>query len=168
MLSAKILASVVATLTEVQDLGSASAPIGKTYRTVLTDGVAAGQADKIFHDTRTLAASATEDLDLAGVLSDPLGDVLTLAKIKGLIISAAAANANDVIVGAAAGSPWLALLGAAGTVTLRPGATLAVFCGAADAAGYAVVAGTGDLLKVANSAGGTGVDYDVIIIGTSA
>jgi len=39
--------------------------------------------------------------------------------------------------------------------------------GAADATTYAVTAGTGDLLKVANSAGGTSVTYDIVIIGSS-
>ena len=33
------------------------------------------------------------------------------------------------------------------------------------AAGYAVTAGTGDILKVANSGAGTGVTYDIVIVG---
>ncbi|MGW6455027.1 hypothetical protein ACWF94_03730 [Streptomyces sp. NPDC055078] len=134
----------------------------------LTDGTGAGKADKVFHDRRTLAASATEDLDLAGVLLDAFGAAITFVRIKGLFVSAAAANTNSVVVGNASATAWASLLGATGTVTLRPGATVGVMAGAADAVGYAVTAGTGDLLKVANSAAGTAVTYDIVIVGSSA
>lgn len=168
MLNSKLVVTAVANLTNELDLGEASAPLTRTYRSVFDNGTGAGQADKVFHDQRTLAASATEDLDLAGVLTDPLGAALTFARIRGLVVAAAAANTNNVVVGNASSNAWAALLGATGTVVLRPGAVLALAVGEADAAGYAVTAGTGDLLKVANSAGGTSVTYDLIIIGASA
>lgn len=88
--------------------------------------------------------------------------------MKAIVVSAAAANANNVVVGNAAATAWAALLGATGTVTLRPGAAMAVFAGAADATGYAVGAGATDLLKIANSGAGTGVTYDIVVIGASA
>ncbi|AZM46570.1 hypothetical protein DMB38_12775 [Streptomyces sp. WAC 06738] len=134
----------------------------------LSSGTAAGQADKVFHDRRTLTASATEDLDLAGVLLDAFGGTITFVKIKGLFVAAAAGNTNSVVIGAAAATPWAALLNSTGTLTLRPGASFGAFAGAADAAGYAVGAGTADLLKVANSGAGSSVTYDVVIVGTSA
>ncbi|MFD6968380.1 hypothetical protein [Streptomyces sp. NPDC059949] len=84
------------------------------------------------------------------------------------MISAAAANTNNVIVGANASADWIGLLNAAGTVTLRPGATFAAMSGSADATGMVVTATTADLIKVANSAGSTSVSYDVIIVGNSA
>ncbi|MCW6008503.1 hypothetical protein K1W54_28760 [Micromonospora sp. CPCC 205371] len=167
-LNATLAVAVTANLRSVLDLGEALAPLTKNYRTVLATGVAAGQADRVFHDQRTLAASANEDLDLAGVLLDPLGALLTFVKIKGIVVAAAAGNTNNVVVGAAVANPWSGLLGAAGTVTVRPGGVFAAFAGAADAAGYPVVAGTGDQLRVANSGAGTPVTYDVIIVGTSA
>ncbi len=49
------------------------------------------------------------------------------------------------------------------TVKVKPGGAIALV--APDATGYAVTAGTADQLKVANSAGGTSVTYDIIIIG---
>lgn len=138
-------------------------------RTVqLADGAAAGQADIAFHDRRTLAASANEDLDLAGALTDALGDAISFVRVKGLFISAASANTNDVIVGAAGANAWATLLNAAGTLTLRPGACAGFFAGVADATGWAVTADTGDLLHVANSGAGTAVTYDVVIVGASA
>jgi len=73
-----------------------------------------------------------------------------------------------VIVGAAAGTQWAALLGTTGTVTLRPGAFFCMAAGAADATGYVCAAGATDLLKIANSGAGTAVVYDIVIIGASA
>ncbi|MDT9688192.1 hypothetical protein Q5762_07450 [Streptomyces sp. P9(2023)] len=134
----------------------------------LESGTTAGKADKVFHDQRTLAASASEDLDLAGVLTDVYGAAITFAKIKYIAVSAAAGNTNNVLVGAASATQFVGLLNAAGVITLRPGATFAAMSGAADATGMAVTAGTGDLLKIANSAGSTSVTYDIVIVGTSA
>jgi hypothetical protein len=151
------------------DLGTATAQLAKSYSVNLANGTAAGQADRIFHDTRTLAASANEDLDLAGVLVDALGVSLTFARIKGLIISAAAGNTNNVIVGGAASNQFLTWVGAGThTVTVRPGATFSLFAGANDAVGYAVTAATGDLLRVANSSSGSTVTYDVVVLGCSS
>lgn len=167
-LASKLALNVVANLTSALDLADASVPLTKLYRTVLTTGTGAGMADLVFHDQRTLAASATEDLDLAGVLASPLGTTLTFARVKGLIVNALSTNTNNVVVGAASATQWATLLNSTGTVTLRPGATFAAFAGEADATGYAVGAGATDLLKVANSGAGTSVSYQIIVIGCSA
>ncbi|MFD9444951.1 hypothetical protein [Streptomyces sp. NPDC060001] len=157
-----------ASLSAALDLATATAPLQVRKAVSLSSGTGAGQADKVFSDRRTLAASATEDLDLAGVLLDVFGAAITFARIKGIVISAAAGNTNNVIVGAASATQWATLLNAAGTVTLRPGASFCAIAGAADATGWAVTATTGDLLKVANSGAGTSVTYDIVLIGASA
>jgi hypothetical protein len=166
--SASLSMAATVQQTKALDLTTVSDPLQFRRAVQLSTGTAAGQADKVFHDRRTLAASAAEDLDLAGVLSDAFGAALTFVRVKGLFIAAAAANVNNVVVGADATNPWAALLNATGTITLRPGASFAAFAGAADGTGYAVTAGTGDILQVANSGAGTGVDYDIIIVGASA
>ncbi|MFJ3173790.1 hypothetical protein ACIPJK_23825 [Streptomyces roseus] len=153
--------------TKVNDLTTSTDSLVKKWAAHLDSGTAAGQADRAFHDTRTLSASATEDLDLAGILADVFGTTLTYVRVKGLFIAAAAANVNNVVVGAGT-NPWATLLNSTGTVTLRPGAACGFFAGAADATGYAVTAATGDILKVTNSAGSTSVTYDVVIVGCSA
>lgn len=151
------------------DLGVAQAQLAKSYIADLASGTAAGQADKIFHDTRTLAASANEDLDLAGALTDALGGSLTFVRIKGLVVAAAAGNTNNVVVGGAASNGFITWVGAAThTVTLRPGAVMALMAGSADATGYVVTAATGDLLRVANSSSGSTVTYDIVVLGCSA
>ena len=150
------------------DLGTSRAPQSLSRSMSLGSGTGAGKADRVLSDRRTLAASGTEDLDLAGVLVDAFGAQITFARIKGLVIAAAAGNTNNVVIGNATSNAWATLLGATHTLTLRPGAFVAVGTGVADATGYAVTAGTGDLLKVANSGAGTSVTYDVHIIGASA
>ncbi|GHA28678.1 hypothetical protein GCM10010372_30590 [Streptomyces tauricus] len=151
------------------DLGTARAPQILARRMSLGSGSGAGNADRLFSDRRTLAASASEDLDLAGTaLIDAFGAQVTFARVKGLVIAAAAGNTNNLLVGASSGNQWATLLNSTGVVTLRPGAFLAVGTGDADPTGYAVTASTGDLLKIANSAAGTSVTYDIHIIGASA
>ncbi|MHA4776069.1 hypothetical protein L1085_016355 [Streptomyces sp. MSC1_001] len=167
-LTSSLSVAASATLSSALDLATASAPVTVRAATTWQSGTGAGKADRVFSDRRTLAASATEDLDLAGVLLDAFGAAITFARIKGLYIRAADANVNNVIVGNATSNAWATLLGATGTITLRPGAALGLTTGAADATAYAVTAGTGDIIKVANSGAGTSVTYDIVIIGASA
>ncbi|MET9138899.1 hypothetical protein [Streptomyces parvulus] len=168
-LSGTMLAvSAYAELSGALDLGTSRASQSLSRRLELASGTGVGKADRVFSDRRTIAASGSEDLDLAGVLLDAFGAQITFARVKGLIVAAAAENTNNVVLGAASSNPWATLLGATHTLTLRPGAFVAVGTGAADPTGYAVTAGTGDLLKVANSAGSTSVTYDIHIIGASA
>ena len=101
-------------------------------------------------------------------LETRLGAAVTFVRVKGLFIKAASANTNNVVIGAATSNQWATLLNTTGTLTLRPGASLAVVAGGADATAYAVTASTGDLLKVASSAAGSSVSYDICIIGASA
>ena len=135
----------------------------------LTDGAGVGAANVLFSDTRTLAASATEDLDLSGTaLQDVLGANVALARIKGIYVAAAAGNTNNVVIGASASAQWSTLLNTTGTITLRPGDKFLAVSGPANTTGWPVTATTADLLKVANSSGGSSVSYDIVIIGANA
>lgn len=167
-LNSALAMSASGTLSTALDLGTASFPMSLSNAVSLTTGTTAGKADKAFSDRRTLAASGTEDLDLAGVLLDAFGAAITFARIKGILIKAATGNTNSVVVGAASSNQWATLLNTTGTITLRPGGSFCAIAGAADATGWAVTAGTGDLLKVANSGAGTSVTYDIMLVGASA
>jgi len=130
----------------------------------IANGTGANQADVIWQDKRTLAASASESLDLqTGALADSFGATLTLSKIKAIIIAADAANTNDVQVGGAGANAITAPFGS-GTdyVAIQPGGILVLVN--PTSGGY-LVDGTHKLLKVANSAGTTGVTYSIIIFG---
>jgi|SRR5581483_2517755 len=160
--------SVKASLREVKalDLGSAEFPLEKAYEWAIASGVAGGQADLLFTDQRTLAASASEDLDLAGALQGVYGAAIALAKVKAVIIKAADGNTNDVQVTRPAANGVPVFLAAGDGIALGPGEIFAWF--APTGAGKTVTAGTGDLLTITNSAGGTSVTYDVLILGTSS
>ena len=164
-ITARVNLSVAAEIIDSLDVGSVSYPVNYGANYVLTDGTGADQAKKIWTDTRTLTASSSENLDLAGVLTDAFGATLTFTKIKAIIIKADAANVNDVVIGNHATAACLMFFGAAAhTAAIKPGGMLAVV--APDANGYAVTATTADMLKVLNSGAGTSVTYTIIVIGT--
>lgn len=167
--SARVTLHLEVGYTAQLDLALASVPLLKDYLVNLASGTAAGQTDKVWHDTRTLSASTNEDLDLNGSgLLDAFGGNLAFVRVKGLIIAAAAANPNPITVGGAATNGFVSWVGSAtDKVSVRPGAVLALFAGQADATGYAVTAATADLLRITAGAGGNHT-YDAIVWGTSA
>lgn len=161
----KLLLTALLTQTNPLDRGSGSFTPDIRFSNDFTSGIGANQADRLFTDDRQIAASGTEDLDVAGGLTDAFGATITMARVKAVFFQAALANINNVVIGAGT-NPWLTALGATGTITLRPGAWFGL-C-APDAVAYAVTAATGDILKVANSGAGTVVNYTVMILGASA
>lgn len=168
-LSSAASVSIAGALSTAFDQGRATFPFSLGRSVSLADGTGAGKADRVWTDTRTLAASASEDLDLAGSLLDAFGAAVTFAKVKGLLVVAAPGNSNNVIVGGASSNGFVSWVGGAThTVTVRPGAALALIAGDADATGYAVTGGTADLLKIANSGAGSAVTYSIAVLGTSA
>lgn len=147
------------------DLGTPMIDIPAMAATVLGSGTGEYQADLIFSDTRTVGASTSEDLDLAGVLADPLGTTLTMVEVVAVLIYADPTNTNNVVVGAATQAVPLGFAGTAPTFAVPPGGWFMV---GAPEGGWAVGAGATDDLKIANSGAGTSVIYTVIIIGRSA
>lgn len=136
---------------------------GKTADVSLTDGSGSNQANKCYVATRTVLTAANDDLDLAGVLLDPLGNLLNFATIKGIVIRADPANTTNLTVSPAPANGFLGPFGASThTLQLRPGGVLSF---AAPQTGWTVTAGTGDLLRVANAAGAS-ANYTIEIVGT--
>lgn len=165
--TSSVVLSVTGSQSNAIDFTTGIAPLARTYQMLYSTGTGAGSADRIWHDQRTIAPSGTDDLDLAGVLTDVFGATVTFVRVKALIVAAAAGNTNNVIVGNAATNGFITWVGGAtNTVTVRPGGFLAL--AASDATSYAVTAGTGDLLRIANSGAGTSVVYDIVVIGASA
>lgn len=165
-LDTNLLVKLDADLTSALDLVTASSPLSVAERIRLSSGTGLSAADMQWSDTRTLAASATEDLDLAGSLTGPLGTTLTFARIKLVLIMAADGNANDVQVTRPASNGAPLFLAAGDGLPVKPGGLFLWV--APNAAGVAVTAATGDLLTVTNSAGSTGVTYSIVVIGASA
>jgi hypothetical protein len=163
-LAAVITHGIRATLSGSPDVGATSHRIDDSVSTTLSNGTGAGQANALFADTRTLAASGTEDLDLAGGLTDALGTALTFTAIKAIRVRAAAGNTNNVVITRPASNGFAGPFLAAGDgISVPPGG--AALFERSDAAGWAVTAGTADLLTITNSGAGTGVTYTIELIG---
>ena len=165
-LETRLSLSLTADQTSALDLTTVSAPVSWARQIVFADGTGAGQANRIFTDQRILAASATENLDLAGVLTDAYGATITFARIKAILIGAASGNTNNVVVGGHATAAFINWVSdATDKIVIRPGGLFVL--AATDATAYAVTAGTADMLTVANSGAGTSVTYEIVLVGTS-
>ena len=165
-LTAELRAKLTARQTGSHDMGGPTFNPSLEKNITFTDGTGANQADIVWADQRTLAASATEDLDLAGVLTDAFGSTVTAAEVVAIMVVAAAGNTNNVVIGDAT-APVPLFGGTNGTLSIKPGGF--VMLGAPGAAGqFTVGAGATDDLKIANSGAGTAVTYDIAIIARTA
>jgi hypothetical protein len=130
----------------------------------ITDGTGAAQCNKYYRSYRTLTAGSADNLDLAGSLLDPFGNTLTFTGIKYIaiaLISASANGTNKLVLGNAT-NPFVGPFSSAGTIDIfdslelyHPGAS-----------GWAVTAGTGDILKI-NNPGAASVTYCILIAGNA-
>jgi len=148
------------------DLDTGLAELIKPFSWTIADGVGASQANTIWADERTLGASASEDIDLAGSLSSQFGTAV-FTKLKAIVIYALPANTNNVELSEPAtnGVPFLKAAGDA--IVVPPGGGVMLWAPAL--AGLATVTpSSGDIIRVTNSAGTTGVTYDIVLIGTDA
>lgn len=168
-LESRLRVELGATQRNALDLVAAVAPLSMEKNLTLRNGTGAGNADRMFSDQRTLTASSTEDLDLAGSLTDAFGATITFARIKLIHIEALSTNVNNVVIGGAASNQFINWVGGAThQVVVRPGGSITLATGQADGTCYAVTAGTGDLLRVGNSGAGSSVVYNIVLIGCSA
>lgn len=165
-LTTDLQVKLTATETRALDLVTANAPLSFLHRIELATGTAADQADLVFQDTRTIAASSNENLDLQGSLTTPLGTAFTPAKVKLVCITASTGNTNNVVVTRPASNGVPLFAAASDAISVRPGGVFLWAC--SDNTAVAVTADTGDLINVSNSGAGTTVTYNVLIIGTSA
>jgi len=162
--TARISVELAASLTGSNDLGTPKLKLADIAKVLeLAPGTAAtDEANILFSDTRTIAASGNEDIDLAGSLSSAFGATITAAEIVAIYIAAASGNTNNVQVTRPASNGFIGPFLAAGDgVAIKPGEYQLLVSGS----GWAVTAGTGDLINIANSSSGTGVTYDLVIIG---
>jgi len=162
-LTTSVTMNIQASQTSSLDLVTKRADLLKTIALALDTGTGLNQADVMFSDTRSTAATDSLDMNGGGLL-DNLGNAWAPARIKGIIVAASSANTGNVLFRrpAANGVPFMTAAG--DEIPVHPGGVAMVW--APSAAGYVVTAGTGDLIECAASAGT--VTYDIYIIGASA
>lgn len=161
-------ASVRGTLSDARDGGDVTFDLNEGSATSVDNGTGAGQANAVFIDEFSIAASGTLSIDLSGSLEDPLGDAVVFTAVKEILVIADAANANNVVVGGAASNTFVGpFADATDKVNVKPGGLFHAHDGYS-AAGWAVAAGTGDILQLANSGAGSAVTGTIVIIGEQA
>lgn len=168
-LTAKLSLDFTATHTGANDFGGPDFEPRFRHIANIANGTGDDQADILWMDERTIAASGSEDLDLAGALTDAFGSTITAVEIVGIIIDAAAGNTNDVVVGNGSQPVINGPFGGDGTqvINVKPGG-LFVWFAPDDGDGIPVTATSADDLGVANSSSGTGVTYRIAILARSA
>ena len=162
-LDASIKVTLEATLRKALDLGTAQDPLSLVRAVSLASGTGAGQANRSFHDMRTLASGASEELDLT-TLTDAFGDAVVMARLKVLYVRDLSGSDGLLIGGATAGA--LGLFADSGDVLKLPPQGILLVT-APDASG--IVVGTSNKLKFQH-AGQTGgaLQYEIVMLGASA
>src|SRR5947207_14720706 len=94
--------NIQATINNPKAQQSVQAVLALAKAAQLASGTGANQADRLFADTRTIAASGTDPLDLNGVLVDAVGTTMSRLRGKFLYVAEAEATANTAVVERAA------------------------------------------------------------------
>ena len=170
-LAATLVAQLRANQTGSNDFGGPAYTPTIEQLITLSDGTGAGQANILWADQRTVGSASNDDLDLNGVLTDAFGTTVSAVELVALLVINApktgSANTTNLTIGGGS-NPVVGFLG--GTTPtigpIRPGSF--VFLGSSDAAGFgAITAGTGDILRIANSSGASAT-YQIAIVARNA
>ena len=166
-LTQDIRLKVSSTFSQTADLSIPNSAIAEQYKIETANGTSAGQADLRWRDAaRTLAASASEDLDLAGGITDEYGNTLTFVELSGIIIKNNNETAgDDLLIGGAASNAFVGWFENSSDI-MRVKARDTLYLTAYD--GWTVTAGTGDKLKLANADATNQLSFDIILWGRSA
>ena len=145
--------------TTLEDAGSFSSAIN------LPDGTGSGQVRVLWHDQRTVASGANDDLVLSALVSSILGTnvAIAFAAIKLLmIVNLNTVAGDDLLVGGAATHEWYAPFGASGNKVKCP-AGMPLPLGEAFS-GLTVSSGSADQLRIHNSRSNP-ITYNIAIAG---
>ena len=171
-LTTSFLLSLRGVLTGTTDFGAPTSAPDMTVNYTTADGTAAGQADIIWMDERTVTTGANDDIDLAPIVN-AIGGSQTPVEIVGIIVinapKSGAANTTNLTIGVGTAPVTPAFLGGTTPTVgpIRPGGVFAIW-NSENAAGFGVVTATSaDILRIANSAGASAT-YQIAFVGRSA
>ncbi|MBX7164809.1 MAG: hypothetical protein K1X74_00550 [Pirellulales bacterium] len=165
-LTAELRASIDWALQDMQSLSTVIDAARLEFAMTMAHGTGAGQVEKLWHDERTIAAGAHDDLVLSNLATTMFGAAAAqvLAAVKALLlVNLATAAGDDLLVGGAASDPFTAPWNGSSTaqVVLPAGAPLLM---AHPSTGWAVAAGAADVLRIANATAGP-IAYRVVVLG---
>jgi len=165
-LTSIVTAQIETTFRNLLDLSTPVDNLTKKVKIELANGTGANSNDLCWHDQRTVSASGTDAIDLAGSLAGPFGASQVFVELRAVMVFAAAANTNNVRVNRPASNGVPLFLAAGDGIDVPPGGVFLWSCPADGK--VTVTASTGDLLNIDNSSSGTSVTYDVVVLGVSA
>ena len=159
----KVDCRIEATETGTADLGTPKMAHVFQYLLSLASGTASNQSDLVWSDERTLAGT-TENIDLRGALTSQLsGAAVNFVEITFLAIWVKTTTSGYVLK--AGGDTNSAPFFQATNDIVKIGAG-GVFVLGSPVDGYAITAGTGDILKL--DSGSDTITYQILVLGRSA
>lgn len=146
------------------DLANVTQPIAENWQQTWTNGTGSNQIDLMWNDQRTVTAAA-EDLDFAGVLTNPVtGAAMTFVKINGIFIKNNSTSTGEVLLVGGDANGLVNWVGAANDIIkVGPSGVFALW---QPIDGYTVTAATGDILQI--DPGANTITYNIVVIGRSA
>lgn len=148
-----------AVLTKQNDLSSIGrTPLDFSYDRYLTDPT----VDTLWWDTRTLALSSAEDLDVTSGLTDVYGVPINLSSLYALAVVASNDNVASLKLGNSANN--VGVLDGSSSVLIPPGS--GVFL-SAPIAGWAVTP-TDSIIRVENLSASAAATYSIMFVGKAA
>jgi len=163
--NAVIKASIVSGVAKSTDFQDVSQSFSHSVSEALSAGTGSGQADLLWADERTLAADATEDLDLAGVLADIFGDTVTFVDVKAILIENTSTTASVISISPAAANGFTGpFADASDQLNIPAGGSVLL---SHPGAGWTVTAGTGDKITMTEESTLEG-QYKITILGATA
>lgn len=134
-------------------------------------GTIIDQIDRAYMAERTVASGANDDIDLAGVLTDVFGGVITMVKLVAIMIKNAplnpdAVNTTGLKIGGGTNAFPL-MTGTTPVITdVTPGGIFLMANPSLSGIGT-VTAATADILRITNAAGAVN-KYQIALLGRSA
>jgi len=136
-----------------------------------TNGTGEDQADRLWHDQRTLTTATSEDLDLTALTTTMFANnvSVSLATVRALfVINTATAAGEDLLIGGAgaAGDAWASPMnGDQDAQLVVPAGSMLMLVNKKD--DWPVTDGSADQLRIANNGAGD-ITYKIVIVGTSS
>ena len=167
-LSVEIKASLNWLWEEALDLSTLVDSSRLEVLSAFSTGSSAGEADQLWHDSRTIGAASNDDLDLTDLTQTVHGQSVSLgfASIKAILIQNTSTTAGDKLVldSSVTNGVLTPFNGSASSKLEIPADSPLLLVNRLD--GWTVTAGTGDLLRISNP-GAESIDYKIVILGVA-
>lgn len=164
-LATTIDVKLVCDLQRQRDLAPVSALINAVFQKSLADGTGANQANAVASKQYTLAASATQVVDLGtGGLTDDVGNALSFTAVKAILVKPSLAAGVQLEPNGTEGfADWVKAAGDG--VKIAAGGCFLL--AAPDGAGLSVSNNVDDKLLLTNLSGSVSAVVDVVIVGVA-